>query len=435
MRYLNPTFEAIFAASSCDVNLSTLVTVLPAKPVLNEVKHHMDHSAVAYLKQLVAIPSQNPMGRTETGTGFGESALTDHLESIFESLGLPHLRQSVHPGRENILARFDGDGDGPVVLFEAHQDTVPADGMTIDPWNPLEEGGRIYGRGSCDVKGGMAAMLAVLARLRKQHPRNCPTVLLACSVNEEHGFSGVEALAPLLAGGMTGLVPVKPTAAIVAEPTQLQTVIAHKGAVRWYLHTRGQAAHSSTPEEGSNAIYRMASILNALETYQRQVLPELGNHPLCGPATLSVGVIRGGLSVNTVPDRCSIEIDRRLMPEEEPEQAQQHMSEYLAGTVGTDTFELETPFMTAKPLPDTGNGALAQQLGEAIHAVVGQSRSIGVPYATDAPYIARLGIPTVVFGPGSVEQAHTKDEWISVNQLELAVDVLCRFLERFGTNQ
>jgi acetylornithine deacetylase len=304
--------------------------------------------------------------------------------------------------------------------------------MTIDPWNPEEKGGRIYGRGSCDVKGGMAAMLAVLARLQDRRPPRCPTILLACSVNEEHGFSGVEAMASLLAGDKSHFVPTKPNAAIVAEPTLLQTVVAHKGAVRWCLHTCGQAAHSATPERGSNAIYQMATILDALSRYQREVLPQLGSHPRCGPATLSVGVIRGGLSVNTVPDRCTIEIDRRLMPEETPDQAQQHLREYLGRTVAAETFELETPFMTAEPLSDADNGALAQQLGESVRAVTGQCQSIGVPYATDAPYIARLGIPTVVFGPGSIEQAHTKDEWISMEQLDLAVDVLYDFISRLG---
>ncbi len=398
----------------------------------------MNDSAVAFLKQLVAIPSQNPMGRLDPGEGFGETALTDHLESIFERLELPHFRQSVHPGRANIIARFEGDweiaGDGPIILLEAHQDTVPVDGMTIDPWNPLKEGGRVYGRGSCDVKGGMAAMLAVLARLRSQRPKKCPTILLACSVNEEHGFSGAEAMGSLLTGAESDFVPGKPTVAIVAEPTLLQSVVAHKGAVRWRLHTRGQAAHSATPERGSNAIYRMGPILGALGKYQDDVLPELGSHSLCGPATLSVGVIRGGLSVNTVPDGCTIEIDRRLMPEETPDQAQQHLLEYLAATVGMETFELESPFMTAEPLSDADNGVLARQLGESIRAVTGQWQSIGVPYATDAPYIARLGIPTVVFGPGSIEQAHTADEWISVEQLELAVEVLWDFIERTGAS-
>ncbi|MHB8902769.1 MAG: M20 family metallopeptidase [Thermoguttaceae bacterium] len=392
----------------------------------------MKDSAPDLLKQLVAIPSQNPMGRPETGPGFGESALTDHLQSIFQRLRLPFLRQPVHPGRDNILARLDGDQGQPTVLFEAHQDTVPGEGMTIDPWCPLEKDGKIYGRGSCDVKGGMAAMLAVLARLRLQRPAKCPTVVLACSVNEEHGFSGVEALAPLLAGGLTELLPEKPLAAIVAEPTELQTVIAHKGAVRWCLHTRGQAAHSSAPDTGSSAIYRMARVLHALENYHRQVLPTLGSHPLCGPATLSVGVIRGGLSVNTVPDSCSIEIDRRLMPHETPLEAGQHLVRFLADTVGPDACHIEPPFMTAIPLPETANQLLAQQLGDAVRHLTGQSRSIGVPYATDAPYIARLGIPTVVFGPGALDQAHTRDEWIAVDQLEMAVDVLCRFLQQLA---
>ena len=395
----------------------------------------MNDNVVKYLQQLVAIPSQNPMGRPDPGDGFGEKALTDHLQSVFERLELPHLRQSVHPERENIVARFQGDWEGhegPVILLEAHQDTVPVDGMTIDPWNPVQDGDRIYGRGSCDVKGGMATILALLDRLRNERPEKCPTVLVACSVNEEHGFSGVEALRTILMGGTTDVVPAKPTAAIVAEPTQLHIVVAHKGAVRWNLHTHGQAAHSSTPEKGSNAIYRMAPILDALATYQRDVLPSLGDHPRCGPATLSVGVIRGGLSVNTVPDKCVIEIDRRLMPDETPDRAQQHLLEYLAGKVGADAFELEQPFMTAEPLSDADNGTLTQQLGASIQSITGQQQSIGAPYATDAPYIARLGIPTVVFGPGSAEQAHTEDEWVSVRQLKLAVDILYDFICRAG---
>ncbi|NLS95204.1 MAG: M20 family metallopeptidase [Planctomycetaceae bacterium] len=396
----------------------------------------MSKSAVTYLKELVAIPSQNPMGRSDPGDGFGEAALTDHLETTFERLGCAHYRQPVHPDRANIFARLDGDrrGDrhGPVVLFEAHQDTVPVDGMTIDPWDPREEDGRIYGRGSCDVKGGMAAMLAVLERLRDRRPPHCPTVVMACSINEEHGFSGVEAMRPLLACHETDFVPAVPTLAVVAEPTGLQVVVAHKGAVRWCLHTRGHAAHSSMPEKGSNAIYRMAQVVDALNVYQRESLPTLGSHPLCGPATLSVGVIRGGLSVNTVPDSCTIEIDRRLMPNETPEQAQQHLLTYLEQTVGVDMLELETPFMTADPLSDAANGPLAQRLGESIRSIVGSWQAIGVPYATDAPYIARLGIPTVVFGPGSLEQAHTKDEWISVEQLESTADVLYDFICRLG---
>ena len=193
-------------------------------------------------------------------------------------------------------------------------------------------------------------------------------------------------------------------------------------------------AHSSTPDQGSNAILKMAVVLDALDRYHRDILPQLGDHPLCGRATLSVGVIRGGLSVNTVPDECTIEIDRRLMPTESPEQAQRHLLAFLEEAVGPELFHLETPFMTAEPLSDADNRKLAEQLGCSTRAVTGQSQSIGVPYGTDAPYIARLGIPTVVFGPGSIEQAHTKDEWISVAELELAVDVLYDFICNCGAD-
>src|SRR5690606_17238485 len=141
------------------------------------------------------------------------------------------------PARENIIARLDGspsvEAGGAVVLFEAHQDTVPVDGMTIEPWKPEVREGRMYGRGSCDIKGGMTAMLGALARLAKERPANMPTIIMACTVNEEHGYTGALKLKELWANGSDSLVPRKPDAAIVAEPTGLDVVVAHKGALRW----------------------------------------------------------------------------------------------------------------------------------------------------------------------------------------------------------
>jgi len=193
-----------------------------------------------------------------------------------------------------------------MLLFEVHQDTVPVDGMTIEPWAPVVRDGRLYGRGSCDVKGGMAAMFAAMARLADERPPNRPTVVLACTVNEEHGFSGASGLCRLWMGEPTPLFPRPPEAAVVAEPTRLDVVVAHKGVVRWRCHAHGRAAHSSQPEAGDNAIYRIAAVVTALERYHRQVLADFGSHPLCGQPTLSVGTIAGGISVNTVPDRATI---------------------------------------------------------------------------------------------------------------------------------
>ncbi len=396
----------------------------------------MTPDPVELLKELVAIPSVNPMGGANPEAATAEAWLTDFLEQWFRRLGLPCQRQPAEPGRENIVARLDGrprpEQGGRIILLAAHQDTVPATGMTVPPFAPTVRDGRLYGRGACDVKGGMAAMLVALARLAEKPPPRFPTVLMACTVNEEDGFTGAQALL-----GAWQRKPCfvwrKPDAAIVAEPTSLQVVVAHKGLVRWRCHTVGKAAHSSQPEAGDNAIFKMARALVAIERYQREVVASRGRHPLCGPATLSVGTIQGGVSVNTVPDRCSIEIDRRLAPGETPEEAYQHLVDYLAREAGLD-FPLhhDPPYMQGPPLSDQGNGPLAARVVAAARSVLGACSTVGVPYATDGAFFAQAGVPTVVFGPGSIRQAHTADEWIAVDEVRQAAEVYYRFLVAAG---
>jgi len=371
------------------------------------------------------------MGNDTSAGETGEAKLTEHLESLFDDLGLWHRRQTVHPGRDNLIARLDGEVSpeqgGGLLLFAVHQDTVPVGGMTVKPWTPTVRDGRLYGRGACDVKGGMAAMLAAVSRLAQGRPAGMPTIVMACTVNEEYGFTGAAALRDLLESP-TRLLPRKPDAAVVAEPTDLQVVVAHKGVVRWRCHTLGHAGHSAQPEAGENAIYRMARVLQALEQYHSEVLGGLGSHPLCGQATLSVGTIRGGVSVNTIPDRCTIEIDRRLWPDENPDEAYRHLIDRLARNADLGfPIEHDPPYMQGPALSDDANGPLARRLAEVVQEVVGDGRLVGASYATDAAFLAAAGIPTVVFGPGSVEQAHTKDEWLALDQLEQAAEVFYRF--------
>ena len=388
---------------------------------------------VETLSRLVAVPSVNPMGRAVSGPEFTEARLTDLLQSLFDKLGLPHQRQEVHPGRDNLIARLDGetppDRGGRLILFGAHQDTVPVDGMTIEPWTPRVHRGRLYGRGACDVKGGMTAMLAAVARLAEERPRGMPTILMALTVNEEYGFSGADALARSLGDPSGGLLTArKPDAAVIAEPTGLDVVVAHKGVLRWRCRTRGRAGHSAQPEDGDNAIYKMARALSALERYQQEVVGSLGSDPLCGPATLSVGTIRGGLSVNTIPDECTIEIDRRLRPDEDPRQAYRHLVDHLAREAElAGPLEHDPPYMLGPALSGEANGPLADRLAQIASDVVGGCRRKSVPYATDAAFLSAAGIPTVVFGPGSIEQAHTADEWLPLDQLEQAAEILYRF--------
>lgn len=380
------------------------------------------------LKDLVSIPSVNPMGRDVSGPEFFEGRVTAYLESHLSRLGVPFETVETAPGRCNVLARLDSAGATKTVLLDAHQDTVPVDGMTIPPFEPTESDGRVYGRGSCDVKGGMASMLAAFTRLATDRPAGMVNVVLSCTCDEEATSLGINHLA----GSWTGktpsyrLCPQRPDVAIVAEPTELDIVVAHRGATRWKLHTAGRACHSSRPSEGVNAIYRMAHVLKCLEEYAAWLPGSRPAHRLCGPATLSVGLISGGSSVNVVPDACVIELDRRVIPGEENLQVQAEIVAYLKERLD---FELvhDQPYCTSPPLGDDLNGDLAQQLSHSIAAVVGPRQTLGVPYGTHASRLARVGIPSVVFGPGNIAQAHTKDEWIAIDQLRQAADVYYHF--------
>ncbi len=390
---------------------------------------------VETLCTLVSIPSVNPMGRQVSGSEFLEQALTDHLEKLFGQLGLPCERQQVEPQRSNIVARLDGSRDpregGGLLVFEAHQDTVPVDGMTIPPWSPEVRENRVFGRGACDIKGGMACMLTALSRLAEERDADTPTVVIACSVNEEHGFSGASSLANSWTTGSSSLVPRVPDAVIVAEPTDLNVVVAHKGVARWKCHTRGKASHSSLPQLGDNAIYRMARVLHALEQYAVEVVPTLGSHPLVGQPTLSVGTVSGGISVNTVPDLCTIEIDRRVLPGEDPQQARQHVVDYIAAAVTDGELEHEEPYLITHGLSDANNGPFATELANVARRHGAAAEQTGVPYGTDAPAFDSIGAATVVFGPGSIDQAHTCDEWISVEQLQKATEIYYQFAKQY----
>ena len=396
----------------------------------------MPLDVIETLCELVRRPSVNPMGRAVAGDEFYEHRVTDYLQDLFQQLGWRWQRQAVAPGRDNILARIDGDPSpedgGSLLLFEAHQDTVPVDGMTIPPWTAQVRDGRVYGRGACDVKGALACILAALSRLAEEPPAGRPTVVVACTINEEYGGTGALAV-PQLWQADGGLLPRPPDAVIVSEPTALDVVVAHKGLVRWRCSTRGRAAHSSQPQHGDNAIYLMALVVTALERYAREVIPQLAQHRLLSPPTLSVGLISGGISVNTIPDSCTIEIDRRLLPQEPPQAAVDHARAHLAAELGdaAAAVEHEPPYGVYWGLSDERNAALATALSRTAQEAGGSGGLIGVAYGTDAPAFSRLGIPTVVLGTGAIDQANTADEWVAVDQLHAATGILYRFASRF----
>lgn len=397
------------------------------------------------LQNLLAIPSVNPVFGAEDPSWVGERLLTDFLEKWVNERGWQWLRQEVHPGRENLVVLIpaaSGTSDLPVTLWEVHQDTVGVAGMTVDPCGSTEREGRIYGRGACDVKGGMAAMLTALATAEDRNG----TILLALTVNEECGFTGAKALARLWARpsdsdvfqrveqekvrgtfSLEDLRKLRPDRAVVAEPTEFAVVVTHKGIVRWRCHSRGRAAHSSQPQQGKNAIYSMTDVIAAIREFDREVLMHRGADCLCGRPTVSVNTIHGGTGANVVPDHAVIDIDRRLMPGEIPSDAQQELVEYISKRVNAEAcVEHEAPWNQSRGMLAGENQSWANEVSQVSSFAGRRSDIVGVPYGTDAWVFAAVGIPTVVIGPGSIAQAHTEDEWISVAELERGVEVYRR---------
>jgi acetylornithine deacetylase len=378
------------------------------------------------LSDLVAIPSVNPMGRAFRGPEFLERGLSAFLEQWFRDLGVAFERQPVAPGRDNLVARYESPRGRATVLFDAHQDTVPVDGMTIPPFVPTIDSDRLYGRGACDIKGGMAAMLTAFARLVRERPQGSASVIMACTVDEEFTHTGSSHLAASAH---------RADLAIVAEPTRLDIVNCHKGALRWKIRTRGVACHSSTPHLGDNAIYRMAEVVSTLAAYALS-LQKAPADPILGSPSLSVGRIEGGQSVNVVPDFCEIEVDRRTIPGEVSavclERVQDFLRHRLRAPAAVEFLPpwVDMPALAANP---SASAAWVESIRGAIVRATGRAPEVcGVPYGTDAGPLAAAGLTCLVFGPGDIAQAHTKDEWVDLNQVRQAVDAYYEMARALG---
>ena len=368
------------------------------------------------------------MGHDHTGQQWREKGISDWLCRFFAKHNVPYQYDQIEPGRGNVIARLPGDPSRPTVLLDAHQDTVPTAGMTIDPFAPTERDGRLYGRGACDVKGSMAAILSTVGRLKRENDRSHANLIVSMTCDEEHSQLGARHLVGQFTDRDSPQIP-KPDMAIISEPTDLDVVVAHKGVLRWKIRTKGIAVHSSQPYQGNNAIYSMAKLASCLEQIAAELESHIPAHPLCGHPTLSVGTINGGESVNIVPDRCVIEIDRRIVPGESVESILRETRQALAERTQVE-FEMLPPDTICQTLTDDRNQSLATTLVGVANEITGTSKSIGVSFTTHAPKFADAGIPTVVFGPGSIQQAHTKDEWIAIDQLRLGSEILYNLIKR-----
>lgn len=376
----------------------------------------MPKNVVELAQALVRIPSVNPDGDPGTD-GIGEEKCAHFVAAFLEHSGAEAFLDEVEPGRPNVIGHFPthpaADGKPkPRILFAPHTDTVSVGGMTIDPFGGEVRDGKVWGRGASDTKGPMAAFLWALHEMRDEIPALPVEVHFAGFMSEESAQLGSQHFAKH--HGRYDL-------AIIGEPTSLKTVFRHKGCLWADVHTTGVAVHGATPELGVNAIVKMAKLVAALDGEFRDILAEAGGaDEWLGASTINLGMIQGGTRSNIVADACKLRVDIRTTPGLQRASGAmalltefvQRVDETASVTVASEAFHLDT---------DPGN-PFVQKL------IAAGGELTGAPWFCDAAFLAAAGTPAIAIGPGSIAQAHTKDEFIAVRDLEDGVAFFRRFL-------
>lgn len=356
-------------------------------------------NAVELTRELVSIDTVNPLSP--------ERPAAERVGRLLEQAGFAVATHEFAPGRTSVVARREGSG--PALCFAGHLDTVPlgAAPWSRDPFGGEVSQGNLYGRGSSDMKSGVAAMVAAALRLGGMPLGK--GLLLVLVAGEETGCEGAADLARRNLIGSAG-------AMVVGEPTGNVPVIGHKGALWLRARTRGVTAHGSMPERGVNAVVQAARAVLSLADWRFDVAPD----PLLGVPTLNIGTIRGGLNVNSVPDEAVVGIDIRTIPAQRHAELRRRLQERL----GTDV-EL-TPIVDLEGVRTPQDHPFVQLVLETVERVAGEKRAPGsATYFTDASVLTPAfgGIPTVVLGPGEMELCHQTDEYCRVDRVEQAVEI------------
>ena len=370
---------------------------------------------LAALEALIQTPSVNPIAPAEA---HGETAIAAVARDWLAERGIRAWLEEAAPGRPNAVAQI-GDGPGPALVLCAHLDTVGTTGMTIPPFEPRLEDGRVYGRGSYDMKGSAAAILSAAAALSGEKLPG--RVLLALVADEEHASLGAQDFVRRH----------KADACILTEPSEGRLILGHKGFVWVEIVTRGRAAHGSRWDLGVSAIGKMGRVIAALERFDREVLRRRV-HPLLGPASQHCALVEGGSGLSTYAEKCTLQVERRTLPGETPQQVLQEIGEVIrqAGEEVEIVNLLDRP-----PLLSDSASPIASAVRDAATAVVGHApEEAGVAYWMDAALFAAAGIPTVNYGPAGAG-AHEAVEWVDLDSVVSCAKVLAEAARRFlGAN-
>ncbi|MCS7135537.1 MAG: M20 family metallopeptidase [Nitrososphaerota archaeon] len=373
---------------------------------------------------LVRINTENPPGRELEAASFLAERLAD--------LGIRSAVDRLDDVRANAICILEGSRAGPTLLLNSHLDTVPVgerDKWRVEPLGGLIRNGKLYGRGSADAKGSIAAMAASLKALLNFQEKIGGKVVLAAVADEEVGGIGTKAL--LSKYGRFDF-------AVVGEPTGLRVCTAHKGRLEVKVRVKGKPAHASMPHEGINAILAATSYCNEIERIAES-LSKVKGHPLVGKPTVAVTMISGGIKSNVIPDECVLIIDRRLIPGEDPEAVKAEFegaaSKVMTERRGAEFFvsivryHKATEVITSERIVQAALRAVSKVLGV-------RSEPSGLPAYTDLGCIVAAGTPGVVLGPGELSQAHSYDESVPIEELEAAARIYCEIaMELLGRQE
>jgi acetylornithine deacetylase len=369
-------------------------------------------SVLDILQQLIRMPSVNPS--LAPSEAHGEAAIAEMASAWLNTHGVRAWTEEAAPGRPNAVGEL-GDGSGPTLVLCAHLDTVSTEGMTIEPFEPRIENGRVYGRGSYDMKGSAAAMMSAAAALADMPLAG--RVMLALVADEEYASLGAADFVRRH----------RADACIVTEPSEGRLILGHKGFVWIDIVTAGRAAHGSRWDLGISAIGRMARIVAALEEFDRHELRRRTD-PLVGPASMHCALIQGGSGLSTYAPECRLKIERRTIPGETPEQAEQEIRDLIAaiGEEATVSRFFDRPPLTCDP-----QSPIARAVRDSVSHVTGRvPADAGVAYWMDAAIFAAAGIPTVNYGTSGAG-AHEAVEWVDLDSVVTCARVLVESAVRF----
>lgn len=379
----------------------------------------MDRDQVVELTRLlVSVDTRNPPGN--------EGPIEETVRDALDRWRPEWLRVEPAPGRVSLVARIPhengADPERPVLIVNGHLDVVPVNeaAWSTDPFDPQVSDGRLYGRGTADMKGGIAAAICAMDTLERAGVESGCDIVFHLVADEERG--GAMGTKVLLDEGL-----IKADACLIPEPTDMQLCVAERGLLQALISIEGRPGHGSRPREGISAIENAAHVVLALHAadYGGQ------DHPLLGRPTANVGTISGGTTFNTVAETCVIGLDRRVLPGATEESTEKEIRR-LIDTAGIEglryRFDVDT-FGEASEMPH--DDPWARAVGDAVARAIGsRPETIGMSFTTDARFVRnQAGVPAVVCGPGAVEQAHGNDEYVTVDRL---VDATAAFAELFA---